>query len=130
MIFPRSAVPGKRFTPTPTNGIPSAPWFEPPAVPQGAEKRDPEEPDDHASGRSRGGFSSKIHLVCDAGECPLPFELSAGQAHETTSLVEWWNGIDDELKTGAGDLVPWLRAIRAIEPTGSTKCSWKWESTR
>jgi len=44
----------------------------------GGGKKDPEELDDHASGQSRGGFSTRIDLVCDAGECPLPFELSAG----------------------------------------------------
>ncbi len=74
-------------------------------------KRDPEEPDDHALGRSRGGFSTKIHLICDAGGCPIHLKLSAGQAHENTSLVELLNGIDDELTTGDGDVVPWPAAI-------------------
>lgn len=78
---------------------------------RGRKKGDPQEPDDHALGRSRGGFSTKFHLVCDAGGCPLHFELSAGQAHENTSLVDLLNGIDDELKTGTGELIPWPRAI-------------------
>ncbi|MBX2989523.1 MAG: IS5 family transposase [Pirellulales bacterium] len=74
-------------------------------------KRDPEEPDDHALGRSRGGFSTKIHLICDAGGCPIHFETTAGQAHENASLVELLNGIDDELTTGAGEAVAWPAAI-------------------
>jgi len=41
------------------------------------------EPADHALGRSRGGFSTKIHLLTDGGGLPLGAELSAGQAHES-----------------------------------------------
>jgi transposase len=74
-------------------------------------KGDPAEPHDHALGRSRGGFSTKIHLFCDANGCPIHFELSLGQAHENTSLVDLLNGIDDELTTGTGDQVPWPVAI-------------------
>lgn len=74
-------------------------------------KRDPEEPGDHALGRSRGGFSSKIHLICDVDGCPIHFELSAGQAHENTSLVDLLNGIDDEMTTGDGEAVAWPVAI-------------------
>jgi len=74
-------------------------------------KRDAEEPDDHALGRSRGGFSTKIHLICDGGGCPIHFELTAGQAHENTSLVDLLNGIDDEMTTADGDVVAWPAAI-------------------
>lgn len=42
------------------------------------------EPDDHALGRSRGGFTTKLHLVTDGRGLPLAVELSAGQAHEST----------------------------------------------
>ena len=38
----------------------------PPAVPRGAEKKGiPREPPDHALGRSRGGLSTKIHILCN-----------------------------------------------------------------
>ena len=74
-------------------------------------KGDPDEPADHALGRSRGGFSTKIHLVGDAGGVPINFELSAGQAHENTHLEALLNGIDDEMTTGAGTPVPWPAAI-------------------
>jgi len=74
-------------------------------------KRASEEPEDHALGRSRGGFSTKIHLICDADGCPIHFEVSAGQAHENTTLVDLLNGIDAEMTTGDGEPVAWPVAI-------------------
>lgn len=41
------------------------------------------EPADHALGRSRGGFTTKLHLVTDGTGLPLAVTLSAGQAHES-----------------------------------------------
>ncbi|RMW07005.1 ISPs1a-2, partial [Pseudomonas coronafaciens pv. porri] len=46
------------------------------------EKGGPEEPLDHALGRSRGGLTTKIHMVCDANGVPLRFMLSPGQASD------------------------------------------------
>lgn len=43
----------------------------------------PGEPADHALGRSRGGFTTKLHLVPDGHGLPLAVALSAGQAHES-----------------------------------------------
>lgn len=74
-------------------------------------KREPDEPDDHALGRSRGGFSTKIHLICDADGCPIHFEVTAGQAHENTSLVDLLNNTDTEITTGEGEVVAWPAAI-------------------
>jgi transposase len=74
-------------------------------------KRDPDEPGDHALGRSRGGFSTKIHLVCDVVGCPIHFELTPGQAHENSSLVDLLNTIDDEMTTSCGEPVAWPAAI-------------------
>ncbi|HEV7279519.1 MAG TPA: IS5 family transposase [Pirellulaceae bacterium] len=51
-------------------------------------KSDPQEPRDHALGRSRGGFSTKIHLLCDGEGLPLHFHLTPGQAHESTALED------------------------------------------
>ncbi|MEE4692106.1 IS5 family transposase [Pseudomonas alliivorans] len=48
----------------------------------GAGKRGPEEPQDHALGRSRGGLTTKIHMLCDANGVPLNFLLSGGQASD------------------------------------------------
>jgi transposase len=42
-------------------------------------------------GRSRGGFSTKIHVLCDGEGRPLNVELSPGQTHETQLFDELWN---------------------------------------
>lgn len=74
-------------------------------------KRDPDEPEDHALGRSRGGFSTKIHLICEGDGCPLHFELTPGQAHENTSLIDLLNGIDQEMTNSEGEPVAWPAAM-------------------
>ena len=43
----------------------------------------PHEPDDHALGRSRGGYGTKIHLVCEKKGKPIAIDVSGGQAHES-----------------------------------------------
>lgn len=45
--------------------------------------KNPNEPEDHALGRSRGGFGTKIHLVCDKKGNPIAVDASGGQAHES-----------------------------------------------
>src|SRR4051794_19789550 len=42
-----------------------------------------DEPADHALGRSRGGFGTKLHLVVDSHGIPLAAVVSPGQAHES-----------------------------------------------
>ena len=41
---------------------------------------------DHALGRSRGGFGTKLHLVVDGNGVPLSAVLSPGQSHESKFL--------------------------------------------
>jgi transposase len=41
------------------------------------------EPEDHALGRSRGGFGTKTHLVCDSNGIVVAVWVTAGQRHET-----------------------------------------------
>jgi hypothetical protein len=41
---------------------------------------------EQALGRSRGGFSTKLHLRCDARGLPLAFVLTPGEAHETRAF--------------------------------------------
>jgi transposase len=100
-------------------------------------KGDPEEPEDHALGRSRGGFGSKLHLVCDSGGLPLAVEVTAGQAHESKSFADVMNAVRIPQELGrprqrpqrlAGDkgysypwIRRWLRAhkIEAIIPQRS-----------
>jgi len=42
-----------------------------------------DEPDDHALGRSRGGYGTKLHLVTDGNGVPLAAIVSPGQRHES-----------------------------------------------
>lgn len=42
----------------------------------------------HAIGRSRGGLSTKVHLVVDALGLPLAFEITEGQRHDTRPAGE------------------------------------------
>jgi hypothetical protein len=49
------------------------------------------EPDDHGLGRSRGGFTTKIHLACEQGQRPLSLLVTAGQrgdSPEFTAVLE------------------------------------------
>ena len=78
---------------------------------RGWKKTDPEEPQDHAIGRSRGGLTCKIHLLCDAEGQPLHFQLSAGQTHESTVLDEVLIGADKLLIDANGEAVAWPVAL-------------------
>ncbi len=50
---------------------------------EGGKKERDEEPDDHALGRSRGGWGTKIHMVVDGRGTPLAALLSPGQTHDS-----------------------------------------------
>ena len=45
-------------------------------------KRGPNESADHALGRSRGGLTTNIHMLCDSNGTPLRFLLSGGHASD------------------------------------------------
>jgi transposase len=77
----------------------------------GWEKNDAEEPPDHALGRSRGGITSKIHILCDRLGHPLHFHLTAGQTHESTVLDALLIGADAHLIDGQGEPVAWPIAL-------------------
>jgi transposase len=95
----------------------------------------PGEPADHALGRSRGGFGSKLHLVSDSRGLPLAIALSPGQAHASQYLAPVLNAVRVPQAVGrprqrpaavAGDrgysfppLRRWLTAhrMRAVIPT-------------
>ncbi len=53
----------------------------------------PSEPADHALGRSRGGYGTKIHLLCDGNGLPMAATLSAGQRHESTQFRDVLGGV-------------------------------------
>ncbi|WP_370531640.1 IS5 family transposase [Streptomyces hydrogenans] len=61
----------------------------------GARKKgiDRAEPDDHALGRSRGGLSTKVHLVSDGHARPLALRVSAGQAGDAPAFEVVMAGI-------------------------------------
>jgi len=71
-------------------------WHQHPGHPRGGrsgKKRDPDEPADHALGRSRGGFGTKINLVCDGGAVPLAIQVSAGQRNESLYVEAVLNAV-------------------------------------
>jgi transposase len=45
-----------------------------------------QEPQGHALGRSRGGFGTKVDLVCDSHGSIVAIHLTAGQAHESKAF--------------------------------------------
>lgn len=52
----------------------------------GAATQPEQESQDQALGRSRGGFSTKIHIVVDALGNPLDCVLTTGQRHDVTQV--------------------------------------------
>lgn len=44
-------------------------------------------------GRSCGGFSTKVHVVCDALGNPLDFMVTAGQVHDSTQALALVEGM-------------------------------------
>ncbi|MEV4948997.1 IS5 family transposase [Streptomyces sp. NPDC053755] len=59
------------------------------------------EPADHGLGRSRGGFSTKIHLACEQGQKPLSLLVTAGQRGDSPLFVPVLEAIR-EPRLGAG----------------------------
>ena len=54
-------------------------------------------------------------ICCGCRGVPIPFPMSAGQPQEGTTLEERLNGIDLEMTTRTGGLVPWPEAIAGDE---------------
>ncbi len=74
-------------------------------------KRDPDEPEDHALGRSRGGFGCKLHLLCDGLGHPLAFLLTPGQTHEAKGFEPLMEAADAGLMDRDGEPVAWPAAL-------------------
>jgi transposase len=53
----------------------------------------PDEPADHALGRSRGGFTSKFHLLTDGQGFPISVQVSPGQRHDSMMFEAVMNGV-------------------------------------
>ena len=48
---------------------------------------------EQALGRSRGRFSTKIHITVDGLGCPLRLRLTAGQRHDSTQALDLLTGL-------------------------------------
>ena len=94
---------------------------------RGRRKKNPpaREPEDHALGRSQGGFGTKLHLICDGEGTPIAVAVGPGQEHETQQAIPLlrkrrpgrssprrWRGIRGTRPAGSRE---WLRE-RGIEP--------------
>lgn len=79
----------------------------PGAAPAGEKNDDSKEPEDHALGRSRGGWGTKIHILCDAEGHPLHFHLSPGQTHDSKMLDVVLEGADQTLHDDDGARLAW-----------------------
>lgn len=53
-----------------------------------------DEPADHALGRPRGGWTTKIHLACEQGRKPLAFQFTGGQRADCPQLPAVVSEID------------------------------------
>jgi transposase len=53
-----------------------------------------------ALGRSRGGFSTKIHVLCEGQGLPITVELTPGQQHEATMIESLLDGVSIRGKPG------------------------------
>ncbi len=53
----------------------------------------PDEPADHALGRSRDGLTTMIHMLCDANGIPLRFLPSGGQASDISYAQPLSDGV-------------------------------------
>ena len=60
----------------------------------------PGEPEDHALGYSRGGYGTKVHIICDRKGLPLKVEVSRGQAHESKYFEVLVEGIEVKGRVG------------------------------
>lgn len=86
-------------------------------VPQGAGsnyKKFGDEPPDHAIGHSRGGLTTKNHLVCDGRGRTLAFVLTPGQAADTSMLIATL----EQIRVPAGRGRPRTRPDRVIADKG------------
>jgi transposase len=67
---------------------------------------------DQALGRSRGGFSTKLHLRCDARGLPLALVLTPGEAHETRAFADLVEDLAAGTRCLVGDMgydADWVR---------------------
>ena len=93
-----------------------------------------EEPADHALGRSRGGFGTKVHLLVEEHGIPIGIYVTAGQRHESKAFEAllgrvllprrrgqryWPEKLGGDKGYSYADVRGWLkrRRIEAVIPT-------------
>ena len=78
--------------------------------------------DGQALGRSRGGFSTKLHLRCDAQGLPLALVLTPGETHETRAFADLAEDLAAGTRCVLGDMgydADWVRQellLRGVLP--------------
>lgn len=105
---------------------------------------DPQEPADHALGRSQGGYGTKMHLLSDGQGLPLAVTATPGQCHESTQFeavmtaspllidhtdessvddAHWPTALAGDKAYGANRIREWLahRHIEDVIPTKSNE---------
>jgi transposase len=70
------------------------------------------EPADHALGRSRGGWTTKVHLAVEAGRKPLATVLTPGQAADSPQFIPVLGRIRVPRRSGPGR--PRTRPVRVL----------------
>ena len=75
------------------------------------EKNASDAPDAHALGRCRGGFSTKIHILCDGQGHPLDAAITGGHVHESTMLDVLLISADEHLVSNDGGKIPWPKDL-------------------
>jgi transposase len=75
-----------------------------------------------ALGRSRGGFTTKLHARCDAKGRPLGFVLTPGQTHDIQGFAPLFRMISDRIEA----VIPSKSNRR--EPIPHDKAKYKWRN--
>ena len=86
------------------------------------------EPPDHGIGRSRGGLTTKLHLVCDGRGRPLSMMITAGNINDTTMMTAV---LEDIRVPRAGKGRPRTRPDRVLADKGyPSKANRAWLRSR
>jgi transposase len=75
-------------------------------------------PADHALGRSRGGLTTKIHMLCDANRTPLRFLPSGGQTSGISDAQPLLKGVSipSSQRACPRKRCKWLLADKGYDP--------------
>jgi transposase len=97
--------------------------------------------EEKAIGKSRGGLSTKVHVVCDAHGNPIRFSVTEGQRHDAAEAPDLLSDVDGEfviadkaydswalreqiVALGAQPVIPY-RECTKIKPHGFDKDTYK-----